>query len=57
MACRNGQMDTAKWLLEKGPNINKKNPAGETPLDQALGRKHPETARWLDSLGARPSSE
>lgn len=56
MACRNGQMDTARWLLEKGPNINGKNPVGETPLDQAIDRKHPEIARWLEGMGAKRSS-
>ena len=53
MACRNGYLETAQWLLYKKPDINAKNPVGETPLDQALGRKHPEVANWLMTLGAR----
>jgi len=53
LACRNGHLETAQWLLYKRPDINCKNPVGETPLDQAVGRKHPEVANWLMTLGAR----
>ena len=53
MACRNGHLETAQWLLQKHPDINRKNPVGETPLDQAISRKHAAVAAWLTSIGAK----
>ncbi len=55
MACRNGHLETARWLLQKKPDINRKNPVGETPLDQVVDRKHAEVADWLASIGAKRS--
>ena len=56
MACRNGHLETARWLLGKKPDINRKNPVGETPLDQAVDRKHTEVANWLMTIGAKRSA-
>lgn len=57
MACRNGHLETARWLLGKKPDINRKNPVGETPLDQAVDRKHTEVADWLMTIGAKRSTD
>ena len=54
MACRNGHLETAQWLLQKHPDIDRKNPVGETPLDQAVQRNHAAVADWLASIGAKP---
>lgn len=54
MACRNGHLETAQWLLQKHPDIDRKNPVGETPLDQAVQRNHAAVAAWLASIGAKP---
>ena len=56
-ACRNGQLEMAKWLLEKGPEINALNPVGETPLDQAISRGHPEVEEWLRGIGGETSKK
>lgn len=47
LACANGHLETAKWLFEKGPNLNWKNPVGQTPLDSALKGGHEQVATWL----------
>ena len=54
-ACRNGQLEMAKWLLEKGADINALNPVGETPLDQAVSRRRHEVEAWLRGIGGRTS--
>ena len=56
MACRNGPRGTAQWLRKKDPDINAVNPVGETPLDQAIGRKHADVAKWLETIGAKASN-
>ena len=54
-ACRNGQLEMAKWLLGKGADVNALNPVGETPLDQAVSRKRHEVEAWLRGIGAKPA--
>lgn len=56
-ACRNGKLDMAKWLLGKGADINAINPVGETALDQAISRGHPDVEAWLKEIGGKTSKE
>lgn len=52
-ACGNGHLETAKWLFEKGADVNCKNPVGQTPLDWATKGGHNEMAAWLREVMAK----
>ena len=59
-----GQLETVKWLVEKGAGMNARNNDGNTPLDVAYGgmesdkfdsdarRAKREVVEYLDSIGA-----
>ncbi|WP_202814729.1 ankyrin repeat domain-containing protein [Bradyrhizobium tropiciagri] len=52
-ACRGGQLATAKYLLERGADLNWPAPwSGQTPLDIAEQAEHREVAAWLLERGA-----
>ncbi|CAF4907948.1 unnamed protein product, partial [Rotaria sp. Silwood1] len=54
VACRNGQISVAKWLLEKGANVNIKllTESESTPLHEAVSHGHVSTVELLLSYGA-----
>ena len=43
--------------MAKGANVNAKNRYGDTPLDQAIYYKHPETADLLRKHGGKTGEE
>ncbi|MDH2385065.1 ankyrin repeat domain-containing protein [Bradyrhizobium sp. CER78] len=52
-ACRGGQLATARYLLERGADLNWPAPwSGQTPLDIAEQAEHREVAAWLLERGA-----
>ena len=54
-ACRAGQLETARYLLSQGGDLNWPAPwDGSTPLDAATARHQRETVAWLRAQGARP---
>ncbi len=57
MACFNGFLETAKWLFEKGVDLDRTIAEGQTALDFAIKHGHTEVAEWLKELGAKKGSE
>ncbi|WP_246187139.1 MerR family transcriptional regulator [Microlunatus speluncae] len=57
-ACHGGQLDTARYLLDHGANLNWL-PAWDslTPLDTAATSNAPDLISWLHSRGARTAAE
>ncbi len=53
-ACRAGQLDTARFLLERGADISSVTPVDTTALDEASGNGHDHVVAWLVTL---PGSE
>jgi ankyrin repeat protein len=52
-ACRAGQLDTARYLAGRGPDINWRAPwSGETPLDAARDKRQRAVVAWLTESGA-----
>jgi hypothetical protein len=51
LAASQGKLETAKYLLEKGANINYKQPNGYDALSSALAFGHYEVAKYLISKG------
>ena len=51
---RNGVVEL---LIGKGLDVNAKDEDGDTPLDWAISRKHPETADLLRKHGGKTSEE
>ncbi len=53
--------ESAEILIRSGADVNarakfeRKTDPGETPLDQAVDRKHTEVANWLMTIGAKRS--
>ncbi|MGH3165737.1 MAG: ankyrin repeat domain-containing protein, partial [Trebonia sp.] len=53
-ACRSGQPETARYLAERGADINWRAPwSGETPLDAAREQHQRAVVAWLTESGAR----
>ena len=52
-ACRAGQLEAARYLAERGADINWRAPwSGETPLDAALDKHQRAVVAWLTESGA-----
>jgi uncharacterized protein len=52
-ACRAGQLEAARYLAERGADINWRTPwSGETPLDAAREKHQREVVAWLTQSGA-----
>ena len=64
-----GQLETVKWLVEKGAGMNARNNDGSTPLDDAYARMESdefdsdarkakrEVGEYLDSIGAEKNED
>lgn len=51
-AARDGRVDTARYLLDKGANINQPDVNAITPLVMAISNNHPDVAKLLIERGA-----
>jgi ankyrin repeat protein len=51
-AARDGRVDTARYLLDKGADINQPDVNAITPLVMAISNNHPDVARLLIDRGA-----
>jgi uncharacterized protein len=56
-ACHGGQQTTAKYLLERGADINLVGHDDLTPLDAAARSEAPTLVRWLRDQGAVSAAE
>ena len=52
-----GNKEVAELLIAKGADVNAKVAYGETPLDKAIERDHPETADLLRKHGGKTGEE
>jgi ankyrin repeat protein len=52
-----GYKEIAELLIAKGADVNVKTKLMGTPLDVAIGRKHPETAALLRKHGGKTGAE
>jgi ankyrin repeat protein len=52
-ACRGGQEEAARFLVERGANLNRVGWDGITPLDGAVQSGNRELVAWLLGQGAR----
>ncbi|HTU75066.1 MAG TPA: ankyrin repeat domain-containing protein [Trebonia sp.] len=56
-ACRAGQLESARYLLAHGADLNWPAPwDGSTPLDAATAKRQRETVAWLRASGAQPGT-
>lgn len=55
-ACHGGQRDTARYLLERGADLNWVGYDGLTPVDAARRSGAHDLVQWLMSLGAKTAS-
>ena len=56
-ACHGGRQTTAKYLLERGADINRVGHDDLTPLDAAARREAPTLVKWLRNQGAVSAAE
>lgn len=56
IACRNGHLEVAKLLLERGADIGAKGYFGATALHWAAGKGHSDVVEWLLAEGADPTA-
>ena len=56
-ASRYGIIEAIKRHLAAGADVNAKNKRGDTPLNWAISRKHPETAALLRKHGGKTREE
>jgi len=56
-ACRGGQQETARYLLEQGADLNRIVHGGQTALDAAHESGNETLVTWLRSLGAKEAAE
>jgi hypothetical protein len=54
-AAGNGDLETVKYLISNGANINCKNEEGESPLSYAIMWEHEAVVQYLVSNGADPN--
>ncbi len=52
LACQNGNIKIAKYLVAKGANTNHQNNNGQTPAHFAISYKFFELSQWLFENGA-----
>lgn len=52
-----GQHEAARYLLERGADLNWVGWGDQTPLDVAVEACHHEVADWLRDQGARPPGD
>ena len=52
LACKNGNRNAVKQLIEAGADLQQTNHWGRTPLDEAVWEKRPEAANMLRAAGA-----
>ena len=52
-----GNIEAIKQAIAAGADVNAKDGVGDTPLDQAILRKHPETADLLRKHGGKTAEE
>jgi ankyrin repeat protein len=56
-ACRGGQQETARYLLEQGADLNRIVHGGQTALQAAQESGNEALVTWLRSLGAKEAAE
>ncbi len=56
-AAAGGDTEAVKEFLAAGADVNAKDVIRETPLDDAIGRNHPETADLLRKHGGKTGEE
>lgn len=57
IAARLGDMDTIKWLVDAGMNINEQGEMGSTALHNAYQYRNTEIVEFLLDQGASPKTE
>ena len=57
VAANKGHKEIVELLITKGADVNVQGVAGGTPLDNAILRKHPETADLLRKHGGKTGEE
>ena len=56
-AAAKGNIEAVKQHIAAGADVNAKNKRGDTPLNWAISRKHPETAALLRKHGGKTGEE